>query len=267
MSLQQWMKKEGVFDKDIYRELDARFGVKDPEYDFSKISKSQWSKFKKEMVQERKKDIKDNAAIRKMEQKLAKIGKKWKTQQGKKFKDTASVTKKKTNDNQDSTIEKKSNLSPKKAKNKKKKGGGKKGGKGSGKQMNPKHIEYIISYWLRQFNIEESKCKYKNIPLSLMVSKYCPIFGFGDLGTLTVRANKVHTLRSDQIYEYDSIVLKKKATLTVDTWKTKSQLQEYNNLDGYGGTMLLKVSGSIIMNEGSKITVKAKGYPGGHGKG
>eukprot|EP01083_Nonionella_stella_P200610 734543_1 len=38
-------------------------------------------------------------------------------------------------------------------------------------------------------------------------------------------------------------------------------------MDGKGGILLLKVSGNIVMNEGSKITVKACGYPGGFGKG
>eukprot|EP01083_Nonionella_stella_P076874 209636_1 len=114
MSLQAWMKKEGVFDVDICRELQSRFDVKDPEYDFSKISKSQWNKFKKEMIHQKKKEIKDNTAIRRVEQKLAKIGKKWKTQQGKKFKNTASVTKK------SAEIDQQSNLQPTKAKGKKK---------------------------------------------------------------------------------------------------------------------------------------------------
>eukprot|EP01084_Bolivina_argentea_P185376 319667_1 len=262
MSLQSWMKKQGIFDKDICRELDSRFGVKDPEYDFSKISKSQWNKFKKEMIHQKKKEIKDNTAIRRVEQKLAKIGKKWKTQQGKKFKNTASVTKK------SAEIDQQSNLQPTKAKGKKK-GKNKKGNKGNKtlKDMNPRAIQLVILNWCRKYKISTAQLRYKNIAFTVMVCKYCPIFGYGNDGILTIKANKTHILRSDQLYKFESIVLKKKAILTVDIWKTKAKLQEYTNMDGKGGILLLKVSGNIVMNEGSKITVKACGYPGGFGKG
>eukprot|EP01084_Bolivina_argentea_P185378 319673_1 len=265
MSLQAWMKKEGVFDRDICRELQSRFDVKDPEYDFSKISKSQWAKFKKQMIQQKKQEIKDNTSIRRLEQKLAKIGKKWKTQQGKKFKGTASISKK------SNEIEKKSNLQPTKAKgkkkNKNKKGvKSKKDNKTLG-DMDPHIIKLIIFNWCRTYKISMESLTYKNINFIQMVCKYCPIFGYGNDGILTIKSNKIHTLSSDELHEFESIILKKKATLTVNVWKTKAKLQEYNNLDGNGGILLLKVSGNIIMNEGSKITVKACGYPGGFGKG
>ena len=57
-SLQAWMKKEDVFDKDICKELTAQFGVVDPHNDFSKISKSKWSKFKREMIYQRQRENK-----------------------------------------------------------------------------------------------------------------------------------------------------------------------------------------------------------------
>eukprot|EP00484_Ammonia_sp_Unknown_P022582 CAMPEP_0197024502 /NCGR_PEP_ID=MMETSP1384-20130603/5035_1 /TAXON_ID=29189 /ORGANISM="Ammonia sp." /LENGTH=435 /DNA_ID=CAMNT_0042452899 /DNA_START=8 /DNA_END=1315 /DNA_ORIENTATION=+ len=265
MALQSWMKKEDVFDPDVCRELGKQFGVEDPEQDFSKISSAQWNKFSKEMIFQRKREIKDTKKIKRLEQKLAKIKKKWKTQQGKKFKDTASVTKKSSaaqNDN--AAIDQHHTLSAKKAKDSNKRKSVK---KKDDHPMNPRHIDYIISHWCRALNIDAESAKYKNIPLHVMVLKYCPVFGYGDDGVLTIKANKEHSLRSDQLYEFESIVLKKKATLTVDVWKTKAPLQEHTNLDGAGGTLLLRVSGNIVMNEGSKITVKACGYPGGFGKG
>eukprot|EP01083_Nonionella_stella_P163259 536713_1 len=85
MALQAWMKKEGVFDRDICRELQSQFGIEDPEYDFSKISKAKWKKFQKTMIQQKKQEIKDNTSIRRLEQKFSKINKKWKSQQGKKI--------------------------------------------------------------------------------------------------------------------------------------------------------------------------------------
>eukprot|EP01084_Bolivina_argentea_P276876 472531_1 len=258
MALQAWMKKEGVFDRDICRELQSQFGIEDPEYDFSKISKAKWKKFQKTMIQQKKQEIKDNTSIRRLEQKFSKINKKWKSQQGKKFKDTASVTKKPKKEASKST------KASKKGKNTKKK----KGKPKNIKPMNPRHVEYVVSSWCRHYGIDEAKCKYKNIPFSVMILKYCPtLFGFGDDGVLTIKQNKEHRLRSDQLYQFESIVLKKKATLTVDVWGTKGPLQEYTNLDGSGGTLLLKVNGSIVMHEASKITVKACGYPGGYGKG
>ena len=40
MALKAWMKKNGCFDMDVCRKLETQFGVKDPEHDFSCISKS-----------------------------------------------------------------------------------------------------------------------------------------------------------------------------------------------------------------------------------
>jgi len=274
MALQAWMKKEGLFDRDMLRELDTQFGVKDPEYDFSKMSKAQWKDFEAQMKLQKKQELKDKITFMRFEKKLAKIKMKWKTQQGKKFKDTASVIK------QD--IEETSNISPNKAKqqnpkNKAKNTKNNNNNNNNNKQtvpksaavqaVNPKHVQYAVSLWLRECGIDESAATYKQIPFFMMVLKYCVVFGHGRDGTLLVNANKTHILRSNQLYEFESIILKKKATLTVDVWKTKAPLQEHTNMDGSGGVLLLRVSGNIVMHEGSKITVRGCGYVGGHGKG
>eukprot|EP01084_Bolivina_argentea_P272431 463837_1 len=252
-TLQSWLKKQGLYDNEIYRVLDAR-GVKDPFNDFSLISKKEWAKLKKEIIFEKKKQIKDVKTIIRLEQKLAKVGKQWKSQQGKKKKKKKKKTAK--------IFTRDDTPPPTNAKGKGKKAN-KKEKSFKPSQITMIQITTILDLWTRSNKI----CRKLSGSIYVMICKYFPLFGFGADGTLIVGTKKVHTLRSNNLYNFKSIILKKNAKLTVDIWKTKAPLHYFDNLDGSGGRLLINCSGSLIMNEGSTLTVKACGYPGGHGKG
>jgi hypothetical protein len=79
--LRQWMRDEGVYDKDL-EEILASFGIVDPEADFANITEDQWDEIFRLATVERFKELKDQQSRDRLEKKIFKIEKAWRQQSG-----------------------------------------------------------------------------------------------------------------------------------------------------------------------------------------
>eukprot|EP01084_Bolivina_argentea_P021467 39890_1 len=79
--LQSWMKKQNIYDNDLYSILSEQ-GIEDPTEDFQDYTQSQWDVLWRKGAVERAKELKDQKAKVRLEKKMKKIEKYWRQQSG-----------------------------------------------------------------------------------------------------------------------------------------------------------------------------------------
>lgn len=72
--LKKWMRKENIYDNDLYDILSSQ-GITNPSEDFASYTQSQWDELWRKGMVERAKELKDQKAKLNMEKKNDKIGK------------------------------------------------------------------------------------------------------------------------------------------------------------------------------------------------
>ena len=117
----------------------------------------------------------------------------------------------------------------------------------------PSALEYTIYGFIREFvesNLWIEWDEQKIIPhaIKIVLSKYLKSELIVEQGTTT-------TLSSGGYHEFESILIKKGGTLTVDPWHSNTK---------QGGKLLLRVDNNITINEEGQINVDGKGYFGGY---
>eukprot|EP01084_Bolivina_argentea_P298167 513775_1 len=117
----------------------------------------------------------------------------------------------------------------------------------------PNAMEYVIYGFIREFIeqnlwVEWSNHKVIPIAIKILLTKYLKT-------ELIINEGTTLTLASDVYHEFEHILIKKNATLTVQSWHYKSQK---------GGKLLLKTDHNITLQENAQITVECKGYNGGY---
>ena len=234
--LQKWMKKNDIYDNDLFNEL-KKFKIYDPDYDFNKIDKKTFNgwakKMEKQINVEYSKNLKKKGMVQK---KLIAIKKQWKKQSSKKKKNAVRNVVK-TNNNTNNDDIKTNNISPKKAKKVSKKKAKKKDiyslkNTNPLKGIKPYIFGLIIAYFYRKNSKNRGSLDDK---IFYIIAKYCPIFTNGFMGTLIINQDKEHELRSDICHNFEKIILKDGATLTVMPYETKTTKQNPKKLDGKGG--------------------------------
>merc|ERR1712130_255904 len=90
-NLKQWMRKQDIFDNDLYDILSSQ-GVENPEEDFKGYTQKQWDELWRKGCVERAKELKDQKAKVRLEKKMTKLEKYWRKQLGVK---STSIKKKK----------------------------------------------------------------------------------------------------------------------------------------------------------------------------
>eukprot|EP01083_Nonionella_stella_P287709 979415_1 len=79
--LQSWMKKQNIYDNDLYSILSEQ-GIEDPTEDFQDYTQSQWDVLWRKGAVERAKELKDQKAKVRLEKKMKKLEKYWRKQSG-----------------------------------------------------------------------------------------------------------------------------------------------------------------------------------------
>merc|ERR1712048_1068689 len=80
-NLKQWMRKENIYDNDLYDILTSQ-GVSNPSEDFATYTQQQWDELWRKGCVERAKELKDQKAKLNMEKKMTKLEKYWRKQSG-----------------------------------------------------------------------------------------------------------------------------------------------------------------------------------------
>jgi len=80
-NLKQWMRKQDIFDNDLYDILSSQ-GVENPEEDFKGYTQKQWDELWRKGCVERAKELKDQKAKVRLEKKMTKLEKFWRKQSG-----------------------------------------------------------------------------------------------------------------------------------------------------------------------------------------
>merc|ERR1719384_1398545 len=88
-TLKKWLQSNQLFDKDLLSLL-PKYNIDDPEKDLKNLTKSQWNKIKTKITTDRAKELKDNAAKLRLQKKLNKFEKLWKSKRPKKKSPTKS---------------------------------------------------------------------------------------------------------------------------------------------------------------------------------
>eukprot|EP01083_Nonionella_stella_P266493 901438_1 len=91
MAVRSWLQKNQVFDRDLVV-LFPKYGVNNPENDLKQLSTEAWNELKLRLMTDRAAELKDSAARNRMQKKLTKIEKLWKSTRN----NTAKQTKKKS---------------------------------------------------------------------------------------------------------------------------------------------------------------------------
>jgi hypothetical protein len=79
--LRKWMRKEDIYDKDVEAILTEQ-GINDPEADFKTYTEPQWDELWRRAVVERAKELKDQQAKVRLEKKMVKLEKFWRSESG-----------------------------------------------------------------------------------------------------------------------------------------------------------------------------------------
>jgi len=80
-NLKQWMRKQDIFDNDLYDILQSQ-GVENPSEDFKEYTQKQWDVLWRKGCVERAKELKDQKAKVRLEKKMTKLEKFWRKQSG-----------------------------------------------------------------------------------------------------------------------------------------------------------------------------------------
>eukprot|EP01084_Bolivina_argentea_P246863 413058_1 len=80
-NLKQWMRKEDIYDNDLYDLLSSQ-GIANPSEDFKDYKQSQWDELWRKGCVERAKELKDQKAKVRLEKKMTKLEKYWRKQSG-----------------------------------------------------------------------------------------------------------------------------------------------------------------------------------------
>lgn len=95
--LKKWMRKENIYDNDLYDILSSQ-GITNPSEDFASYTQLQWDELWRKGMVERAKELKDQKAKLNMEKKMTKLEKYWRKQSGIKTTSIKKKKKKKTDD-------------------------------------------------------------------------------------------------------------------------------------------------------------------------
>eukprot|EP01083_Nonionella_stella_P094664 265669_1 len=96
-NLKSWMKKEDIYDNDLYDILSGQ-GVEDASEDFKTYSQKDWDELWRKGCVERAKELKDQKAKVRLEKKMKKLEKHWRKESGIKTTSVKSKKKGKTDD-------------------------------------------------------------------------------------------------------------------------------------------------------------------------
>ena len=80
-ALRKFLKKQDIYDKDVESIL-CDMNINDPEKDFKGFTQNQWDELWRRAVVERAKELKDQAVKVRLERKLTKLEKYWRSESG-----------------------------------------------------------------------------------------------------------------------------------------------------------------------------------------